>query len=155
MWAFYLPVFPQRGLIPSVPMKKHLCMSEWALCIVCDTYVLETRVLCPQYIWEVEGWGVPLLNKPVAWIFFNTWHLNTGIWVGQNILVFLWHLMESLNKHFSQSSTLSDLVFCTKPQGPHSFYPFGTQNRFRVATSLLLFPGILLWSLWVLQELYK
>lgn len=51
----------------------------------------------------------------------------------------------------------SDPVFWTKPQGIHSFHPWRNQKRFWVATSSLLLPGALLWSLSSpgTKELYK
>ena len=37
MWTFCPPVFPRGDWSPIVPMRKHLCISEWPLCItVCD-----------------------------------------------------------------------------------------------------------------------
>lgn len=51
----------------------------------------------------------------------------------------------------------SDPVFWTKPQGIHSFHHWRNQKRFWVATSSLLLPGALLWSLSSpgTKELYK
>ena len=59
----------------------------------------------------------------------------------------LWKASKELLGHF-----FSDPVFWTKPQGTHSFHPLRNQKRFWVATSSVLLPGVLLWSLWVLQE---
>ena len=51
---------------------------------------------------------------------------------------------------FANPILFSDPVFWTKPQEPHLSYPNKTQDRFWVATSSLLLPGVLHWSLWVL-----
>ena len=94
--------------------------------------------------------GMNILSSWEGFLAFESWVMRWPKYSDFSIASY-----GNLSKHFSQPSTLSDPVFCTKPQVPHPFCPFRTQNRFWVAIYLLLLPGILLWSLWVLQERYK
>ena len=147
----YPRVFPGGNWSSTVPMRKHLCRSEWT-CVLQFFICIFANQSPGSTIQLGDGRTRCIVTEWAASIkFFNpvqsSWPWNTGILVGQK---FIQNFL--LMNIFANPILFSDPVFWTKPQEPHLFYSIKTQNRFWVATSSLLLPGVPLWSLWVLQE---
>lgn len=146
----YPSVFP-RGLIHPLCPWESIC--AWVSELVYYSFLY---VFCKSESWFLntvgrwETWGVLLQNEQQAWKFFNpvhgSWPWNTGILVGQKF--FQNFLLMNI---FANPILFSDPVFWLNLKNhvyPNPINPGQVLSGHIPASS----PGVLLWSLWVLQE---
>ena len=101
----YPRVFPGGNWSPIVPMRKHLCMSEWT-CVLQFFICIFANQSPGSTIQLGDGGTRCIVTEWAASIkFFNpvqgSWPWNTGILVGQKV-----HSELSVNEHFRQPNTV-------------------------------------------------